>query len=261
MQKKTTAKPRALIFAGYGLNCEEETKFAFEKAGGAADIWHINDVIENPAVLKKYEILAFPGGFSYGDDLGSGRAYALKLRNHLQESIQQFVERDTLVIGICNGFQILTGTDILPGSLLQNTSARYVDRWVDLKVEGNSPWLTGIEKLSVPIAHGEGRYYVTNAELKKLQKDNAIAFTYTKGEICKFQDLPANPNGALADIAGVLGYDGRVLGLMPHPERAVSFFQLPHWTYLQEEMKRKGRKPQEEGPGLALFRNAVRYFK
>jgi phosphoribosylformylglycinamidine synthase len=253
-------KPRALIFSGYGLNCEEETKCAFLQAGGEADIVHINDLIKNPSLLKKYQVVALPGGFSYGDHLGSGRAYALKLNNHLGDELRKFIERDTLLIGICNGFQILTGIGILPGSLLPNSSARYIDRWVDLKVEGESPWLTGIQTLSLPIAHGEGRYYVTPDELKKLKKENAIAVSYIKGDICTFQDLPANPNGALENIAGVLGYNGRVLGLMPHPERGISFFQLPHWTYVQEDMKRKGFTPEEEGPGLALFKNAVRYF-
>jgi phosphoribosylformylglycinamidine synthase subunit PurQ / glutaminase len=253
-------RPQALIFSGYGLNCEEETKFAFEKAGADAHIVHINDLIDQPSLLKRHDIVALPGGFSYGDHLGSGRAYGLKLNNHLHDALRSFIERDTLLIGICNGFQILTSAGLLPGTLLPNATARYSDRWVDLKVVGESPWLTGLETLSLPIAHGEGRYYVTQEELRALQQKKAIALSYTKGEICAFQNLPANPNGALADTAGVLGHNGRVLGLMPHPERAISFFQLPHWTFLKEDMKRKGLTPQEEGPGLALFRNAVRYF-
>ncbi len=252
--------PRAIILSGYGLNCEEETKHAFEAAGGEADIVHLNDLIEKPTLLARYEIAALPGGFSYGDHLGSGRAYGLKLSNHLQSALHAFTKRDTLMLGICNGFQILTRIGILPGTLLPNASARYIDRWVDLKVEGNSPWLTGMDRLSLPIAHGEGNYYVTPATLKRLQKQKSIAFSYTQGEIGEFQNLPANPNGALADIAGVLGAGGRVLGLMPHPERALSFFQLPHWTYVNEAMKRKGIVPQETGPGLALFKNAIRYF-
>ena len=252
--------PRAIIFSGYGLNCEEETKHAFELAEGAADIVHINDVIAKPSLLKAYQILAMPGGFSYGDHLGSGRAYALKLKNHLSEPIKKFLERDTLMIGICNGFQIVTNSDLLPGSLLPNTQARYIDRWVDLKVVGESPWLEGITELSLPIAHGEGRYYLEPAALEKLERKNFIGLQYINGEVCQFQHLEANPNGSVLDIAGVLGYEGRMLGLMPHPERATSFFQLPQWTTLRDEARRRGLPIGEEGPGLALFKNAIHYF-
>lgn len=255
--KKT---PRVLIFSGYGLNCEDETKIAFELAGAKADIIHINDLVAQPALLKQYDIAVLPGGFSYGDHLGSGKAYALKLKHHLAKPLQDFIKRDTLLIGICNGFQILTSAGILPGTLLPNSSARYIDRWVDLRAAGKSPWLAGVTKLSLPIAHGEGRYYVTKDELKKIKEAEAIALTYTKGDICTFQNLSSNPNGAMEDIAGVLAYNGRVLGLMPHPERAISFFQLPDWTYRAEKVKREGHIPQEEGPGLVLFKNAVRYF-
>lgn len=252
--------PRAIIFSGYGLNCEEETKHAFEVAGAKADIVHINDVIAQPSILKNYQILAMPGGFSYGDHLGSGRAYGLKLQNHLGKHLEAFIKRDTLMIGICNGFQILVNSGILPGSLLPNTSARYVDRWVDLRVVGKSPWLEGVTHLSLPIAHGEGRYYMSKEKLHALQKKGDVALTYTKGEICAFQNLEANPNGSIEDIAGVLAHGGRVLGLMPHPERAVSFFQLPQWQNIRDSKRRKGLPAVEEGPGLVLFKNAVNYF-
>src|SRR3990172_7255824 len=126
-------KPKIIIMSGYGLNCEEETKFAFELAGGVADIVHINDLIAKPKILAKYQILAFPGGFSYGDDTGSGKAYANKLKNHLQNELQEFLTHDTLAIGICNGFQIMTNLEILPGALTHNKNGQYIDRWVDLK--------------------------------------------------------------------------------------------------------------------------------
>ena len=196
--------PRVLVFSGYGLNCEEETKFAFEYAGGEVDIVHINDLIARPKMLESYQIMAFPGGFSFGDDTGSGKAYANKFKNHLKKELEEFLNRDTLAIGICNGFQIMTNLGILPGALFYNKNARYIDRWVDLKVDGKSPWLAGIKKISLPIAHGEGRYITNKEEYKNLQKNKQIAFTYTKGEICNFQNLEKNPNGADYDIAGVL---------------------------------------------------------
>lgn len=245
--------------SGYGLNCEEETKFAFESAGGVADIVHINDLIAKPKMLSEYQILAFPGGFSYGDDTGSGKAYANKFKNHLSKELKEFLDRDTLAIGICNGFQIMTNLGVLPGGLTYNSGGKYLDRWVDLKVEGSprhggasSPWLLGIDKISLPIAHGEGRYVASAKEYKNLKKNGQIAFTYTKGEICKFQRLAANPNGSDYDIAGVLAYNGRVLGLMPHPERGMFSHQSPLWQ--------TNKKAPREGASLKIFKNAINYF-
>ncbi|MDO8529323.1 MAG: phosphoribosylformylglycinamidine synthase I [bacterium] len=253
-------KPKVLILSGYGLNCEEEMKYAFELAGASADIVHINDLIANKNKLKNYQILAFPGGFSYGDDTGSGKAYANKMRNHLWKEIQEFVNENKLVIGICNGFQILTNLGLLPGALTFNDSARYIDRWVDIKIEGESPWLQKIDTLAVPIAHGEGKYYADEKTLLDLEKNNHIAAKYIHGEMCEYQNLEANPNGSLENIAGILGFEGRVLGMMPHPERAMFFSQLPHWPYLKEKYKREGKIIPAEGPGLQIFKNAVRYF-
>ena len=169
------AKPLALIFSGYGLNCEEETLRAFEMAGARGQIVHINDVIEKPSMLGKAQIIAMPGGFSYGDDTGSGKAYGNRLRGHLGKVLQQFFERDTLTVGICNGFQILTAAGILHGALIANDSGRYLRRWVDVKVTGESPWLSGMERFSLPIAHGEGKYYAKPEMLDSLKKENAIA--------------------------------------------------------------------------------------
>ncbi|MGC9599404.1 MAG: phosphoribosylformylglycinamidine synthase I [Minisyncoccia bacterium] len=253
--------PRAIVLSGYGLNCEDETKFAFDLAGARADIVHVNDLVAEKGKLKNYQILAIPGGFSYGDDTGSGKAYANKLKNHLRDELEEFVSRDRLVIGICNGFQILTNLGLLPGALLPNTSARYTVRWVDLKITGETPWLRGIKTLMVPIAHGEGRYYADEKTLAAMEKSHSIAAKYTKGEICKYQDLAANPNGAMKDIASIAARKGRILGTMPHPERAIFFTQLPHWPYLKEKLERAGKKLPVHGPGLQVFKNAVGYFK
>lgn len=253
-------KPQVIIFSGYGINCEAETKAAFEFAGASADIVHINDAIARPAMLKEAQILAFPGGFSYADDTGSGKAYGNRLKQHLGGALQKFFARDTLAIGICNGFQVLTSAGILPGALLANDSGKFLCRWVDLKVESASPWLSGIDSLSLPIAHGEGKYYADEKSLKRLDREGALALRYTEGPTAKHFSLPANPNGALQNIAGVTALGGRVLGLMPHPERAVRFTQLPHWTYLKETYVRDGVPTPTEGPGIEMFRNAVRYF-
>ncbi len=263
-------KPKVLVFSGYGLNCEDETKFAFETAGAVVDIVHINDVIDKKYSLKNYQIAAFPGGFAYGDDTGSGNAYASKIKNHLWEEMKRFVEKDHLVIGICNGFQIIANLGLLPAlkqkygkrevGLLHNNSARYTVRWVDLKVENNSPWLNGIKTLMVPTAHGEGRVYVDSKTHSELKKKQVIALRYFNGLVCKHLNLPYNPNGSLDDIAGLTDETGRVFGVMPHPERAMFFTQLPHWTLLKEQYLRQGKPIPKEGPGLQIFKNAVKYF-
>ncbi len=254
IKKLKIKKPKIIILSGYGLNCEEETKFAFESVGGIADIVHINDLIIEPKMLLDYQILVFPGGFSYGDDTGSGKAYANKFKNHLKEELKEFLSRDTLAIGICNGFQIMTNLGILPGALTYNKSNKYIDRWVDLKAIGRSPWLVDIKKISLPIAHGEGCYVIPKKEHEKMRKKKEIAFIYEKGEVCEFQNLPANPNGSNYDIAGVLAYNGRVLGMMPHPERAMFIYQSPLWQ------KNKKRNMSKKGMGLQIFKNAIKYF-
>ena len=263
-------KPKALIFSGYGINCEEETKFGFRLSGVEADIVHINDCIDRPGILLRYQILAIPGGFSYGDDTGAGNAYANKLKNHLWEPLLRFTTGDRLLIAICNGFQILVNTGLLSGlqktrgtkdiALLQNESSRLIDRWTDLKNFGTSPWLRGMSAFSLPIGHGEGRLYTKPETLEQMKKNGMIALRYVKGDICTYQNLPANPTGTMDDIAGVTDKTGKILGLMPHPERALFFTQLPHWTYLKEVYTRRGIAMPTEGPGLQIFKNAFSYF-
>lgn len=252
--------PRALIFSGYGLNCEEETKIALEHAGATADILHIEDIAQNPKLLKKYQIAVFPGGFSYGDDTGAGKAYGARVRHHLGNELEAFLERDTLMAGICNGFQIVTAAGILPGALIANDSARFTCRWVDLEVKGTSPWLMGIDRLSLPIAHGEGKYVDSEKNLDTLQKAGGLALVYAKGEMTEYQKLPYNPNGAMRDIAGITNRDGRVFGLMPHPERGSFFEQRPDWTVQREAYERAGNKPPVYADGIKIFKNAVKYF-
>ncbi len=243
---------KVLIFSGYGLNCEEETKHAFELAGAQADIVHINDLLAKPN-FSDYQILAFPGGFSFGDDTGSGKAYANKIKNHLLDKVQNFAQQDKLIVGICNGFQILTGIGLLPGALAHNDGAQYIDRWVDLEVKSASPWLQGIQRLALPVAHGEGKFHS--------DKQVEIALKYVSAEICDYAGYRANPNGSQDSIAAVTNANGRVLGMMPHPERAVYFTQMPNWTYAREQLTRAGKQIPEFGPGLEIFKNAVHYFE
>jgi phosphoribosylformylglycinamidine synthase len=263
-------KPRALVLSGYGLNCEEETALAFVRAGALADIVHINDLIARKRSLGDYRILAFPGGFAYGDDTGAGNAYANRLRNNLWGEVRKFVEEGNLVIGICNGFQILANLGLLPNfgnsyerkiALLHNDSARYTVRWVDLAFFGSSPWVKGLGAMALPIAHGEGRLYAEEGVLEEMNRKGMVAARYVKGEICETQGLKHNPNGSLQDIAAITDESGRVFGIMPHPERAQHFTNLPDWTLLREKARRRGGEElPKEGPGLRIFQNAVGYF-
>ena len=264
-------RPKALILSGYGINCEEETKFAFEQAGAQADIVHVNDLIDGHKKLADYQILAFPGGFSFGDDTGSGNAYANRVRNHLWEEVQKFMQGDKLAIAICNGFQIMVNLGLLPAldgqygtrqaALVHNESARYIDRWVDLKFSGNSPWVKNMGTVSFPVAHGEGKFFAEPGVLRKIKDKGLDTVHYVKGEICEYQDLEPNPNGSIENIAGITDELGRAIGMMPHPERALDFTNLPNWTYLREKYRREGKKMPKEGPGMEVFRNGVNYFK
>lgn len=259
------------VLTGYGINCEEETANAFELAGGSAEIVHINDVVEKIKNLKDFQILVFPGGFSYGDDTGSGNAFANKVKNHLWEQVLSFVKKDKLVIGICNGFQIMVNLGLLPAfegnfgkreiALAHNNKARYLDRWVDLNNGNESYWFAGIEKISLPIAHGEGRFYAEDKVINKIKKKNLVALRYVRGKMCQYQNLEANPNGSIDNIAAISDESGRILGMMPHPERAIFFHHLPNWSWLKEKYEREGERVPEFGPGLKIFRNGINYFK
>lgn len=250
-------KVRVLVFAGYGLNCEEETAYAFQLAGGVPEIVHLNDLIDGKRRMSDFDIAAVPGGFAYGDDTGSGKAYANRIRNHLMKDVEMFVKSGKLMIGICNGFQVISQLGIVPGALTYNDNNRYTDRWVDLKVVGDSPWLTGIEKISAPIAHGEGKFVADKKLLSRMRKRGEIAFVYEKGEMAKYLDLPANPNGSLDNIAGVLSHKGRVLGMMPHPERGLFFTNRPDWP----KVKVLSGEVREYTDTLKIFKNGVRYFE
>lgn len=262
-----------IVLAGYGLNCEEETLFAFQHAGLDGKIVHINDVIENPKILNEYQILCVPGGFSYGDDTGSGNAFAQKMKLALWDDLKKFVERDTLTLGICNGCQILTNLGLVPAfdknygqrdiAVTYNKSARYQCRWIDLKVaENNSPWLSGIEEIHIPVAHGEGRFMMEEATLEKLKGNKQIAAHYVTpdGQPAN-EEFPHNPNGSIGDIAAITDESGKILVMMPHPERGMFTWQRDDYMEIKDAAQREGKDVPEESDGLAVFKNAAVYFE
>lgn len=274
------ATVRACILRAPGTNCDIETAHAFEMAGGSADRIHLFRLLENPNLLRDFQILCIPGGFSYGDDIGAGVIFSRQLRGQLNEAMREFLNADKLVLGICNGFQTILKAGLLMRrgidsvdeasyedqvTLTWNDSGRYTDRWVRLKVAGsNSVFLKDMDEFEVPIAHAEGRVAVADdSVLKQLRDNGQISLCYwnddadrlaeESGDVTNIGILPEpdNPNGAIANIAGLSDQTGRVLGLMPHPERFLFATQHPQWT-------RKGLKG--DGAGLKLFQNAVSYF-
>jgi phosphoribosylformylglycinamidine synthase I len=267
------SKPAALILTGYGINCEEETAFAFEKAGASAKIVHINDIIADRKALGRFQIFVFPGGFSYGDDTGSGKALANRIKNNLLDEFREFIVGDTLMLGICNGFQVMTNLGIVPAigtaigtaevSLEHNVTSRYECRWVDLIIESSSTcvFTKGIERLHIPVAHGEGNFYAPPSVLEEIENNKHVVMRYSASDGKRAGgNFPDNPNGSLNDIAAVCDKTGRIMGMMPHPERNMLFTHRDDWTYLKEKMKREGHPLPEDGDGFAIFKNAVSYF-
>ncbi len=267
-------KPGVLILTGYGINCDEETRYAFERSGARADIVHVNDLIASPGMLADYNIFVFPGGFSYGDDTGSGKALSNRIRNNLSEELGSFIERDTLVLGICNGFQVMVNLGLVPAigepfgtveaSLEHNKSFRYQCRWVDLKVDVDSPcvFTRGVEYMHIPVAHGEGNFYAPESVIDVIEKEHLSVMKYVKPDGSSASgSFPANPNGSLNDIAALCSRSGRVMGMMPHPERGMLFTQRDDWTLKREELRRKGQPVPEESDGMIIFKNAVSYFE
>ena len=264
---------KVLVLSGYGLNCEEETLHAFDYNGIPGTIRHINDLIENPSELDEYQILAVPGGFSYGDDTGSGNAFAQKMKLALWEPLQKFVERDTLTLGICNGCQILANLGLVPGfdnkygerlvAVTYNLTARYQCRWIDVKTANNeSPWLEDIDSMHIPVAHGEGRFMMDKATLKTLKKNKQVAATYIRPDGSPADGaFPHNPNGTIADIAAITDQSGKVLAIMPHPERGMFTWQRDDYHRLKDQAQREDKPLPETADGMALFKNAAQYFE
>jgi len=255
------ATPRVLILRAPGANCDLEAQFAFEKAGAIAERLHINRLRDAPNLLSQFQILVVPGGFTYGDDVAAGKILANQLSVFLGEQLRRFRDKEKLILGICNGFQaILKAGLIVPpdeegpiATLAHNTHGRFEDRWVHLKATpGKCVFLKGYNQAHLPIAHGEGNFVVRHDwMLKGLDQAGQIVLRYVDATGSS-GPFPVNPNGSQGDVAGVCDATGRVLGLMPHPERHILPTQHPQWTRLGMA---------SEGEGLRLFRNAVEYFK
>lgn len=256
---------KTLILRGPGTNCDHETAYAFELAGSETQRIHINQLLEQPELLKEFQALCVPGGFSYGDDLGAGRVLGFQMHNRLGDALKQFRDDGKLLLGICNGFQVLLSCGLLvpPGTdghrratLTLNDSGQFLNRWVYLEnTNDHCVFLRGIERMVMPMAHAEGKFVTDGPETTAaLEADGQLCLRYSAPlpDEPSLGDLPANPNGSVLDVAGVCDSTGRVLGLMPHPERHVCRTQHFQWTRLPADAP--------TGDGLAMFRNAVEYF-
>ena len=252
---------KAIVLRAAGINCDLETQNALEMAGAQAERIHVNRIIEDKSILDQYQILVIPGGFSYGDDVGAGKILANQIRHHIFEQVQKFIEQGKLVLGICNGFQVLVKAGILPFAdesgqpvtVTYNDSNKFEDRWVYLAPETDRcVFIEQGRRIYLPIAHGEGKVVTKDTQtLEKLQAGKLVAFKYVD-ENGSEGNYPVNPNGSVASIAGLTDTTGRVLGLMPHPERFVRLTQHPHWTRWESK---------NGGDGITIFINAVSYVQ
>lgn len=255
---------RVIVLRTAGTNCDKETAFAFEAAGARPELVHVNELTRREKDLGSYQILAIPGGFTYGDDIASGKILANELRFKLEARIREFIKAGKLIIGICNGFQILVKAGLLPNlsgnfetieaTLTLNDSDKFEDRWIFLKrTRTECVWTKGIDDLiTLPVAHGEGKFIPKNkAALGELRRQRLIVFEYVDDKGAK-KGYPHNPNGSVENIAGICDRSGRIFGLMPHPERHMDAHQHPSWTRNSEA---------GAGPGLAIFKNGINFVK
>lgn len=270
---------RVAVLFGFGINCDRETAAVFDMVGGTSERLHVNNLVQGNRSLEEFDILAVPGGFSFGDHLGSGRLLGNRLRFALRDQLQTFVSSGKPIIGICNGFQALVKTGLLPGpenaslepdliqraSLTLNNTGRYEDRWVTLEFDSQSPciWTKGIQRIECPVRHGEGRFVMpTDAELDRLSSNHQLTVRYvdpsTEPGTNPSDDLlpfPLSPNGSMRNIAGICDPTGLVFGLMPHPEAFYTMWLHPEHTSMRLT------EDEWEGSGLQIFRNAVEYVR
>jgi phosphoribosylformylglycinamidine (FGAM) synthase-like amidotransferase family enzyme len=252
--------PKALILTGFGINCEEEMAAAYRLAGAAPTIVHLNEVLHGRVSIHDFDVLNFPGGFSFGDDLGSGVVLA---------NIRDFVAAGKFVLGICNGFQVLVKLGLLPNlggdfqpevTLTHNASGRYEDRWVRLKVNAqtktSTPFLSELTSFEVPVRHGEGRLVVPDAATReRIVALGLNCLTYAGHDDQETGTYPLNPNGADLNCAGLTDPTGHIFGLMPHPEAYLAGCNHPDWG-----MKKRRGELKDEGEGLAIFKNIVTHL-
>ncbi len=267
---------RALVISGSGINCEEETAAAFRLAGAEAEVASLNALLAGRVELRRSQVVVFPGGFSFGDDLGAGKALANRVSYRRLPSgrpffaeLQGFLADGGFLLGICNGFQVLVKTGLLPNvggecrqevSLTRNASGRFEDRWVHCTTGGRTatPFLAGIGVIALPIRHGEGRLVITDPAVRQAVVDRGLAcLAYCHPDGTPATEYPALPNGSDLSCAALTDPTGRVLGLMPHPEAHLSLYNHPNWPLL----KRRDPRRSEDGEGLAVFRNIVRHIE
>lgn len=232
------ANPRICVLQADGINCDHELFYAFEKYGGKPEFVHINQLRAKSKKLNAFQILAVPGGFSYGDDVASGKILAVELVSYLKDEMQSFIDKKGLVIGICNGFQALVRTGLLPfgnlgrmdATLAQNNSGHLECRWVKIITEKSKcPFLPAGQITEVSVNHGEGKFYSTNEVIDKVEREKLVTFRYIDEKGKPTMLYPANPNGSTNAIAGVTDPTGLMLGLMPHPEKFIEINQHPNW--------------------------------
>ena len=256
-------KVKVLILRTAGTNCDWETEHGFALAGAKPERIHISRLLDDSVSLSDYGILVIPGGFSYGDDLSAGKVLANELRFKLQDQVFSFAESGRAIVGICNGFQVLVKTGLLPFSqrgnavcatLTFNDSGCFEDRWIYLRCTGKSPLLAGLsgETITLPVAHGEGKFLTEKKEgLETLQKNGQVVFQYAEPDGSVALNYPENPNGSVEAVAAVTNEKGNILGMMPHPERFLYPCCHPAWT------RQKGKSTD----GLRLLKSIVRYAR
>jgi phosphoribosylformylglycinamidine synthase subunit PurQ / glutaminase len=255
--------PKIAVLKTDGINCDEETVNAFKIAGGNPDLVHVNQLRWKEIKLNDYQTFVIPGGFSYGDDVRSGKVLAVELSSYLADQINEFVQQKKgLVLGVCNGFQVLVRTGLLPfgtmgemkTTLTDNDSGHFECRSINLKIQENNKcvFMEGANsKVTYPVAHGEGKFFTDSLNLKEIEENNQVVFRYVDSSGNPTQNYPENPNGSMNAIAGITDSSGRILGLMPHPERAVYVTQYPNW-------RRMGNFTPE---GRQIFERMVNYAK
>ncbi|OGS22702.1 MAG: phosphoribosylformylglycinamidine synthase I [Elusimicrobia bacterium RIFOXYA2_FULL_39_19] len=263
-------KSKVIVLRTAGTNCDKETGYAFKTAGAqTVDLVHINRLFKKEVKLSDYNIMAIPGGFSFGDDISAGKVFANKLIYQLSGELKKFVDSGKLIIGICNGFQVLVKTGLLDidneqsQTLSFNDSAKFECRWVNLKISNfksqisnqqtTNIWTKNLpEIIQLPVAHAEGKFITRDESITdELEENGRIMFQYCDEE-GDLADYPYNPNGAQENIAGICDKTGRVLGMMPHPERYIMKYQHAAWT---------AKELDETGSGFHIFKNAVDYIK
>ena len=260
-------RPRICILRTDGTNCDVELFYAFEKFGGLPEYVHVNELRTKSKKLRDYQILALPGGFSYGDDIASGKILAVELTSFFSDELRKFVDRkDTLLIAICNGFQTLIRTGLLPfnnlgkmdATLTNNDSGHFECRWIRLKPEkSRCAFLQGSYDIGwYSVNHGEGKFYARQDILKKIEEEDLVVFRYVDEKGRSTQNYPENPNGSINAIAGMCDSTGRIFGMMPHPEKFVDITQYPNWR--REKIL---RRVQDKPHGAFIFENMIKYVK